>query len=722
MAAIRALNIRSGSLRSSCSLIAWVLWGLSVALLIGLVPLLVAVTAAAAAIDTALPEQVAQKLAVSGPTAIYLVIGYLAVLACSTLGAVIITRQPENRIGWIFCLVGLSNTSETFAAYYACYTLLVHPGALPGGLAAAWLQNWIWVVSSGLLCVFLPLLFPNGRLSSRRWRPVGWISACVMGALALGTAVHAGSLSNYLETAHINNPLGVEARDDLVAPLESILFMLLLLMMLLAACSVLLRLRHATGDERLQMKWFAYFGALLAIVFIAQGIVDYILQVSTPAFEALWQIAWSIAFLGLPIAAGIAILKYHLYAIDPLINRTLVYGALTAIVIGLYILIVGSLGLIFQVSGNVITALVATGLVAVLFQPLRARLQLAVNHLMYGERDDPYAVLTRLGQRLEATLAPDTVLPVIVETVAQALKLPYVAITFKQDGQFTIAAFYGIAREPETLVHLPLVYQSVSTGELLLAPRAPGEPFTTADRLLLQNLAHHVGVALHGVHLTTDLKQLTSELQRSQRRLVTTREEERRRLRRDLHDGLGSALTSMTFKLDAACNLLERDPIAVRGLLQELKEQSQASIADIRHLVYNLRPPILDEWGLVAALREQVEQFQLKGVQATVDAPETLPALAAAVEVAAYRIALEALANVIRHAEASCCAIRLDVINEALILDIQDNGVGLPPDYHAGVGVSAMHERAAELGGSCVIENMATGGARVSARLPLTKE
>jgi signal transduction histidine kinase len=722
MVAIRALHSRSGALRSSSAFIAWILWGLSVALLIGLIPLLVAVTAAATAPDTALPDQVAQKLAVSGPTAIYLVIGYLAVLACSTLGAVILTRQPENRIGWIFCIVGLASALETFAAYYACYALLAQPGSLPGGLAAAWWQNWIWVVSNGLLCVFLPLLFPNGRLLSRRWRPVGWISACVMGALVVVGAIHAGSLFNYLESAHINNPLGVEALTDVVTPVESISFVLLLLLMLLAACSLVLRLRRATGDERLQIKWFAYFGALLAVVFVAQGVVDSILQASSPAFEALWQIAWSVAFLGLPVAAGIAILKYHLYAIDPLINRTLVYGALTAIVIGLYILTVGSLGLLFQASGNVTTALVATGLVAVLFQPLRQRLQHAVNHVMYGERDDPYAVLTRLGQRLEATLAPDTVLPVIVETIAQALKLPYVAISSRQDGQFSIAASFGVTKDPETLFHLPLVYQTVSTGELLLAPRAPSEPFTPADRALLQNLAHHVGVALHATQLTIDLQRLTSELQRSQRRLVTTREEERRRLRRDLHDGLGSALTSMTFKLDAACNLLERDPVAVRALLLQLKEQSQASIADIRHLVYNLRPPILDEWGLVTALREATLPYQGQSVLVTVDAPESLPHLPAAIEVAAYRIALEALANVIRHAQATTCQIQLDVDAAALILLVQDDGLGLASDVHAGVGVTAMRERASELGGRCVVESVATGGTRVYAELPFGKE
>lgn len=422
-----------------------------------------------------------------------------------------------------------------------------------------------------------------------------------------------------------------------------------------------------------------------------------------------------------PLSIGIAVLRDRLWEITILVNHTLVYGALTASVVGIYILVVGTLGVLMRVSDNLFISLLATGLVAVLFQPLRNRLQHAVNHLVYGERNDPYKVISHLGQRLEATLAPDAVPSTIVETVAQAFKLPYVAITLKQDGQFILVASYGGVRD-KVLLRLPLVYQSEQIGELLLVPRAPGEAFTPANRLLLNDLARQAGIAIHTVLLTADLKRLTSELQHSRTRLVTAREEERRRLRRDLHDGLGSALTSVTFKLDAACNLLDRDPATVRTLLSELKTQTQASIADIRRLVYNLRPPILDEWGLVTALREYTTQHQINNMQIILNAPESFPTLPAAVEVAAYRIALEALANVIRHAQATICKICLDVINETLTLEVQDNGVGLPPAYQSGVGLTAMRERAAELGGSCTVDSSSTTGTHVLVRLPIVKE
>ena len=274
----------------------------------------------------------------------------------------------------------------------------------------------------------------------------------------------------------------------------------------------------------------------------------------------------------------------------------------------------------------------------------------------------------------------------------------------------------------EDLVRLPLVYQNEQIGELLLAPRTPGETFSPADRALLGDLARQAGIAAHAVRLTADLQRVAVELQHSRTQLVTAREEERRRLRRDLHDGLGSALTSVTFQLDTASNLLESDPQAVKNLLKELKAQTQASIADIRRLVYNLRPPILDEWGLVAALRRTGSTISVTQCAGTVEAPESLPALPAAVEVAAYRIALEALANVVRHAHASTCSMRLSISDDALIVDIEDDGSGLPRNFHAGVGITAMRERAAELGGSCTVETVPPGGTRVYVFLPLMKE
>jgi signal transduction histidine kinase len=418
-------------------------------------------------------------------------------------------------------------------------------------------------------------------------------------------------------------------------------------------------------------------------------------------------------------ATAIAILRYRLYDIDILINRTLVYSSLTALIVAIYVIIVGSLGSLLQTGGRLPVSLFATGIVAISFQPLRERLQRGVNRLMYGERDEPYAVLGRLAQRLEVVVAAQSVLPTIVETVAEALKLPYAAIALKDGEDFTTAAEYPRTIDdsnPDTVTEaLPLVYQSEAIGHLILARRSPGEQFSQMDRQLLETIARQAGIAAYNVRLTQDL-------QRSRERLVTTREEERRRLRRDLHDGLGPALASTSFKLDALQNMAERDPAAVRRLAQELKTQMQDALADIRRIAYDLRPPALDELGLVGALKEHIAAHnQAQGLQITLETPETLPPLPAAVEVAAYRIALEAMTNVSRHARARTCSIRFSLSGD-LCLEVTDDGCGIPAAVRAGVGLSSMRERAEELGGECVIEALPGEGSRVLACLPLSLE
>jgi signal transduction histidine kinase len=333
---------------------------------------------------------------------------------------------------------------------------------------------------------------------------------------------------------------------------------------------------------------------------------------------------------------------------------------------------------------------------------------------MYGERDDPYAVISRLGRRLEAALAPESVLPTIAETIAQALKLPYAAILLKEGEGFRTAAAYGSPRgEPETF---PLVYQRDEIGRLELSPRAAEETFSQADRRLLEDLARQVEVAVHAVRLTTDL-------QHSRERLVATREEERRRLRRDLHDGLGAQLAGLNVQAGALRRLIPRDPDAADELVVELREELRSAISDIRRLVYDLRPPALDDLGLVEALRRLAERYGSEGrkLRVSVEAPEDLPNLPAAVEVAVYRVTQEALTNVARHARARTCVVRL-VLNEDVALEIVDDGVGIPAQRSAGVGLSSMHERASELGGSCVLQSVPKGGTQVLVRLPLPKE
>lgn len=352
-----------------------------------------------------------------------------------------------------------------------------------------------------------------------------------------------------------------------------------------------------------------------------------------------------------------------------------------------------------------------------LFAPLRERLQRAANRLMYGERDEPYAVVSRLGERLEATLAPDAVLPAIATTVREALKLPYAAVALPRDDSFEVAAASG--RPPADSLRLPLSYQGETVGELLLGARAPDEEFSGADRRLLGDLAHHAGVAVHGVRVMADLR-------RSRERLVLAREEERRRLRRDLHDELAPTLAALGLAAATVGELIPADPKKAALLNAELQAEFRSTVGEVRRLVYDLRPPTLDELGLAEAVRQRAVRYNASeengGLRIKVEASGLPPELPAAVEVAAYRIVQEALMNVVRHAGAGACAVRL-ACPEGRMLDIEvtDDGVGLPESPEFGVGLRSMQERATELGGSCRIENATPAGTRIFARLPLAE-
>jgi signal transduction histidine kinase len=666
-------------------------------------------------------------------------------LAYPTVGALIASRLPSNPIGWIFCGMGLLYTTARLTEVYADYALLEN-FALPGGEYVAWFSTWVGWPGHLLGVVFLMLLFPGGRLPSGRWRVVAWAAVLGAAATALARALTPGPLATHF---YVDNPFEVMGvigggftTYDLF-PRASLLGMMLLLVSSLAALlSLVLRLHRARGDERQQFKWFLYAAVLAAGGFSTILVHEMVVTYTTNLlFDRTYMMSWPVyrdilfvavfATLVLPVFTYIAILRYHLYDIDLIINRTLVYGALSACVVSIYVLAVGGLSALFQSQGNLGISLVATGIVAILFQPLRSRLQRGVNRMMYGERDDPYAAISRLGRRLEATLAPEAVLPTVVETIAQALKLPYAAILLKEDGGYRSAASYGsLVGEPETLL---LVYQREEIGRLVLSPRAPGERFSGADRRLLADLARQAEVAVHAVRLTADL-------QRSRERLVATREEERRRLRRDLHDGLGPTLASLALRLDAARKMVRPKPEDAEQLLFHLKDQTQDTVADVRRLVYGLRPPALDDLGLVGAIRQQAESHdffvgsfhgatgkeasggEAGSVALSIEIPERLPPLAAAVEVACYRVVQEALTNVARHAHAKSCHLRLSVQGDAegvLELEVSDDGVGMPKGRRAGVGMSSMRERAEELGGTCEVEPGREGGTRVLARLPL---
>ncbi len=394
---------------------------------------------------------------------------------------------------------------------------------------------------------------------------------------------------------------------------------------------------------------------------------------------------------------------------DVLLSNAIVYGVLVLYVSTVYVVALALGGISWDEPVPWWLNLAVLLIIALTFWPVRVWLRRGANQVVYGQHDNPYELISRLNQRLDAVQSPQAIAPVLAETVATTLKLPYVAIQTHRDGH-VMTAEYGRKPPAARLLEVPLAYNDTPLGVLSAAPRQPHEPLSGGDRKLLQDLARQAGITLYAA-------QLTADVQASRERIVTVREEERRRIRRDLHDGLAPTLSALRLQLGMLQRQIRQQPEEAEALVDELRGDLRGATGDIRRLVYELRPPLLDELGLIGALRNLGDT--VLGVAFTLDAPETLPPLSAATEVAIYRIASEAVHNVAKHADATHCSICLILENSALTLTISDDGVGVPADRTAGIGLVSMRERAAELGGRLGIMGRAGGGTEVVARIPL---
>ncbi|MFD7877741.1 sensor histidine kinase [Streptomyces sp. NPDC059766] len=609
-------------------------------------------------------------------------------IAYGVAGALLIDRRPDLPFGWLL----------SGAAMLVVVQVLILPPAYAAvleGDRSVWVR---WGLTVGTFS-FAPiaaqglinLRFPSGRPAGR-WGAIleKMIITCIalvlVGGLLGSTTLRdmAGGLSG------LSHPLtGGTAVGRIADATTVVLAPVVVGLGLIAGIGVVVRFARAEGIARQQLKWRAV-GVIVALVLFPLAVTEQLPSLLNTVDTVLFVLT-----LVLPV------LRYRLWSIDTILRRSLVYGAVTAVlVIGFAVVS----GLATQVVSRQVAAPIAAVVVALSFVPLRDRTQHLVDRLFYGGRQDPYRTLRDLGQRLNAVPGGDA-LGSFGHAVASALRLPYVAI---QRGDGTPVACYGTLVEPWE--RWPLAYQGQIEGYLVASARRGEEGFDDRDRNLLNDIAGQLGLALH-------TRTLTVELLRSQQRLVAAREEERRRLRRELHDGLGPVLTAIGLTLDAARARLATDPPAAERHIVAAREAATQALADLRKVVHGLRPPTLDDLGLAGALRSQAERLTTGSpLQVTIEADE-LPDLPAAVEVAAYRTAVEAITNAVRHSDGRQCRVRLNASARELVLQVGDDGASAGP-WLPGVGVTAMRERAAELGGSCQAGPSPDGGT-VTAWFPL---
>lgn len=634
------------------------------------------------------PERLRAALAALGVSLrdLVLIQGALSVIAFGlglVVSVLLIRRGPSNWLAYCLSL----NLAAGLGAFY------------PPDLAEAVGHNPILIALGRVTTLaavgflfLLPFYFPDGRLVSRWFAiPVAMIAA---GALPFMLA----------PSARTPEPAALFPHADMAWNAVIVLS---------AVLSLGLRYRRSTGlIARQQLTW-AGTGVVLGIaIFFAGDWMMRHISGGNGGVAALigFTLAMPIASAIVPLSIGVAMLNHRLFDIDALLGRSLVWLAMTALVVLSYAGVVVGLGRVIDQQGSFLLSVVGVGVVAVAFQPVRERVQRGVDRVLYGRRDDPYGVLSELGQRLAGARPDAEVLRELAETIAGALKLPFVSIVLAKGNERLIAASAGV--ETGVTEHFPLVYQSATIGELVIAPRLPENRLDLPDQRLLADLASQIAAAAHGV-------QLTAALLRSRERLVIAREEERRRLRRDVHDGLGGQLAALSMQAGTLRSLIRVDPDAAEAQANELRSELKLAVAEIRRLVQNLRPPALDELGLIGSIGERAQRLSGPDLLVSLAAPTPLAPLPAAIEVAAYRIVEEAMTNVVKHAGASRCAIVISMA-DSLDIAVTDNGVGMPISPRPGVGLTSMRERAEEVGGSCAVGvNPGGAGTRVFLSIPI---
>jgi signal transduction histidine kinase len=609
--------------------------------------------------------------------------GLLAVSWTAT-GAALVALRPRNALGWLLVVVGLCQATQQGLAAYGGYGVAMADSPWPLATWAALVAAGLWLPGLAPLFNLLPALYPNGRLASRWWRwPVGAAAA----GIGLMTVALILSPGGYDDVAPGRPPITSTT-------LSAVCFIagapLLIAGTLVIWGGSVLRLVRARSPERQQLAW-------LLVVIIPWVVLSFFAG-ANPAFTLFGLL--------LPVAIAVGVLRYRLLGIELVVRRGLVYGALTAAVVGVYLLLTSVAGA--RLDRGPLPGVVAAALVAVGLTPLRDRLQAGVDRLVYGDRRDPMRAVTRLGDRMAAAGETD-LLPAVLATVTDAVRAPGAAVV-APDG--SVLASHGADSAGGGGELLGLRVGGRDLGTLQVAPRTPGEPYRDGDRRLLAALASQVAVVVRAL-------ELAEALEAERDRVVAATRQERDRLRRDLHDGLGPSLSGVGLGLQALQDAQAAGDAAAAGqLLGRIRQEVATAVGEVRRIIEDLRPAVLDHTRLPDAVRQHAATVAPGQLEVSVDAGQ-LPPLPADVEAAAYRIVQEALTNVVRHAAARHAHIKLAAADSTLMVSVADDGHGIHGQGRDGaVGLASMRQRAEALQGSLRVES-SDQGTTVMATLPL---
>lgn len=616
----------------------------------------------------------------------------------------VLAQDRRQGFGWALAAPAVFWGSDGLAQAYVRYGIRADEVA-PGMDAALWLLNRFGAFLPMTVAVLL-LVFPTGRFLPGTWRRASQaaIAAMTVSGLVVVVAPTAGRAND------VDLPPGVDLDagslalpDGFVEVGVPVVNVAMVLGVLVAMASVVVRYRRSEGVERDRMRWLAW-SVLTMLLAVALSAVSDVAVVRDASLFLLTSLP--------AVAMTVGIVQPSLVPVQELLSGTTVFALLSLVLVVVDLGVVALLDVALDDELDQRQVVLAVLLLTVLlYGPLRQRLSALVRRLVHGERGRPYDVVAGLASTLEQADEAPAQLALVADAVSSAFGVTYVGLEVDQGNGGRLVARHG--SRPAEVRTLPISYRGEEVGRMELPVRGLRSRLSRRDEQLLGDLARQAATAVR-------TSQLADELQESRERLVVAREEERRRIRRDLHDGLGPSLSGVVFQLESARLQVPRDPDAAQRAIASTSGLVQDVVADVRRLVHDLRPPALDDLGLLGALRQQAERVSAGGPVTTVEADD-VGQLSAAVEVAAYRIVGEALTNVVRHASATSAVVRLAEVDDHLVVEVTDDGVGIPTDVEAGVGLVSLRERAAELGGRTEVSCPAGGGTVVRAWLPLAR-
>ena len=631
------------------------------------------------------------------------------------VGALLLSRLRGNLIGGLL-LYGAAITGASFAASELA-TYLAERGHLdsPLVIAASLVSSIGWLMGIFPVILFLPLLFPDGHLPSRRWLPFAWLSVAVLVFLGLSLVLGEKSLYGSGDNAIVANPFYVPAIGGL--DVSDAVFSISLIGLLLASVtSLVLRFRRSRGVERQQIKWVALALGFLVASFLLSTIASGIGLDET----LIDTIVSGLAFIALPVSVAIAVLQYHLYDLDVVVKKALVAGALVLLVIAAYAAVVGLLGVVTsgnESSGSVFVVALVLGLA---FRPVTRFARRIADRIVYGRRATPYEVLTEFSERVGESYATEDVLGRMAQILGQATGAGSARVWLRIGPELRPAASWPTDAELADVADvendvLPTiegetVVEVRDRGELLGAisvAMPPNDPMNPSKERLVRDLASQAGLVLRNVRLV-------EELRASQRRLVTAQDHERRRLERNIHDGAQQQMVALSVKTRLARDLTVRDPGKAAEMLTQIDAEIQKALDDLRDLARGIYPPLLVDKGLGAALDAQARRSP---VPITIRA-EGLGRYPPEVEAAIYFSCLEALQNVAKYAEASSATVILAQSNGHLTFEVVDDGRGFDPASNAnGTGLQGIADRLGALHGDLTVRSEPGAGTRVRGRI-----